>query len=79
MVHRTDRLMDVIDAFKSNDIEPKRIKFIYENINKESFLFLIEGQRKGKVGLKIDKPLFLYDLNGHETVEYAKLQVEVIK
>ncbi len=79
MVHRTDRLMDVLNAFKNNDIEPKRIKFIYENINKESFLFLIEGQRKGSVGLKIDKPLFLYDLDGNETLEYAKLQMEVIK
>ncbi len=79
MVHRTDRLIEVIESFKKNDIEPKRIKFIHENINKESFLFLIEGQRKGNVGLKIDKPLFLYDLDGSETLEYAKLQMEVIK
>ncbi len=79
MVHRTDRLMDVIEAFKKNDLEPKRIKFIHETIDKESFLFLIEGQRKGSVGLKVEKPLIQYDSDGKMTDEYARLQVEVIK
>ncbi len=79
MVHRTDRLMDVIEAFKKYDLEPKRIKFIHETIDKESFLFLIEGQRKGSVGLKVEKPLIQYDSDGKMTDEYARLQVEVIK
>ena len=79
MVHRTDRLMDVIEAFKKNNLEPKRIKFIHETIDKESFLFLIEGQRKGSVGLKVEKPLIQYDSDGKMTDEYARLQVEVIK
>ena len=79
MVHRTDRLIDVISAFKKYGIEPKRIKYIHENIDMESNLFLIEGQKAGNVGLKIDKPLFLYNLDGTLTDEYKKLQLEVIK
>lgn len=79
MVHRTERLMDVIDAFKNNGIEPKKIKFIYENINKESNLFIIEGQKMGSVGLKINKPLIMFNLDGSMTLEYSKLQTEVIK
>lgn len=79
MVHRTDRLIDVITAFKKYDIEPKRIKYIHENIEKESTLFLIEGQKAGSVGLKIDKPLILYNLDGTMTDEYNNLQLEVRK
>ena len=77
MVHRCDRFMDVINSFKNNNIEPKRIKFIYDNINSESTLFLIEGQKAGKCGLKIDKPLIIRNLDGSYTDEYLKLQEEV--
>ena len=79
MVHRTERLMDILGAFRENDIEPKRIKFVHETIDKESFLVIVEGQKIGSVGLKIDKPLILYNLDGSLTDEYSKLQVEVIK
>ena len=77
IVHRSDRLMDVLEAFKNNKIEPKRIKFVYDNIEKESTLILVEGQKCGKVGLKVDKPLILYHLDGSITEEYKRLQEEV--
>ncbi len=78
MVHRCDRLMDVITSFRKYNLEPKRIKFVYENLNKECFLFLIEGQKCGNVGLKIDKPLIMYHEDGSMTEEYKRLQNEVI-
>ena len=77
IVHRSDRLMDVLDAFKKNKIEPKRIKFVYDNIEKDSTLVLVEGQKCGKVGLKVDKPLILFNLDGSITEEYKRLQEEV--
>lgn len=79
IVHRTDRLMDILFSFRKNNIEPKRIKFIYETIGKESFIVLVEGQKKGNVGLKVEKPLIMYNLDGSFTDEYASLQVEVRK
>ena len=39
--------------------------------------YLIEGQKCGKVGLKIDNPLILYDLDNNETDDYKRLQLEV--
>lgn len=77
MVHRSDRLIEIIDCFKKNNIEPKKIKFIYNNIDSNSTLVLIEGQKAGKCGLIVDKPLILHDLEGNDTEEYKKLQ-EVI-
>ncbi len=78
LVHRSDRLIEIIEEFRKANIEPKRIKFIYENIHTMSNLVLIEGQKSGNIGLKIDKPLILYNLDGSITEEYLKLQEEVI-
>ena len=78
LVHRSDRLMEILEILRSNNFEPKRIKFVYENINKESTLVLIEAQKLGKVGLKVEKPLILYELDGTTTEEYERLQKEVL-
>ncbi len=77
MVHRSDRLMEILTEFRKNNIEPKRIKFVYETVDKASTLVLIEGQKNGKVGLIIEKPLILYNEDGSYTSEYACLQKEV--
>ncbi len=77
IVHRTDRLMEILSEFRKNNIEPKRVRFVHENSNKESTLVLIEGQKNGKVGLKVENPFILYNEDGSETEEYKKLLMEV--
>ena len=77
IVHRTDRLMEILSEFRKNNIEPKRVRFVHEKSNKESTLVLIEGQKNGKVGLKVQNPFILYNADGSETEEYKKLLVEV--
>ena len=77
LVHRSERLMEIIEILRKNNFEPKRIKFVHETIEKESTLVLIEAQKLGKVGLKIDKPLILYNIDGSLTDEYKRLQEEV--
>ena len=77
IVHRTDRLMEILSEFRKNNIEPKRIRFVHENVNKESTLVLVEGQKCGNVGLKVENPFILYNEDGSETEEYKKILVEV--
>ena len=77
LVHRSERLMEILELLRKNKLEPKKIKFIHESINKESTLVIIEAQKCGKVGLKIEEPLILYNLDKSETEEYKKLQKEV--
>ncbi len=77
IVHRTDRLMEILSEFRKNNIEPKRVRFVHEKSNKESTLVLIEGQKNGKVGLKVENPFILYNEDDSETEEYKKLLVEV--
>lgn len=77
MVHRTDRLFEILDLFKKNKIEPKRIRFIYDSSLKESSLFFIEGSKNGKTGLTVEKPMILYNLDGSMTDEYKTMIEEV--
>ena len=78
IVHRSDRLMDILKTFRNNGIEPKRIKFVHETLVKESTLVIVEGQKCGKVGLIVDKPLIQYNLDGSFTNDYKKIQEEVL-
>lgn len=77
IVHRPERLMEILLEFRKNHIEPKRIQFVYEKVTKGSTLVLIEGQKNGKEGLKIENPIVMYNEDGSMTDSYANLQIEV--
>lgn len=47
MVHRTDRLADIIYEMRNKGIEPKRIRFVHPSIGKRPNLLLIEGAMRG--------------------------------
>lgn len=69
IVHRPDRLIDIIVLMKKYNIEPKRIQFIYPSKKKEANILLIEGIKNGKPGLKIDNPIYSHDNLGNYTKE----------
>lgn len=69
IVHRTDRLIDIITTMKNYNIEPKRIKFIYPFFNSNSNLVLIEGSKNGNPGLIIEKNIIVHNSDGSYTKE----------
>lgn len=73
MVHRTSRFLEIVDLMKKNNIEPKRVRFIYPKTNSESNLVLIEGRKNGKKGLKLLPPLFVHNDDGSYTEEVLKM------
>lgn len=73
IVHRTDRLIEIIELMKKNNIEPKRIRFVYPKVGSESNLVLIDGRKNGKPGLKILSPLYAHNDDGSYTEEILKM------
>lgn len=67
LVHRPDRLVDIITLFREYNIEPKRLQFVYPRHDKEANTILIEGIRDGKTGLKTLPPLYIYNGDGSYT------------
>ncbi len=52
MVHRSDRLAEIIYKMKERNIEPKRLQFVCGK-NKKPYLVLIEGVKGGKNGIDV--------------------------
>jgi len=74
MVHRPDRLMEIIDVFRKYKIEPKRVQFVYPKLNSECNHILIEGIKDGSEGsLRILPPLYVYKEDGKWTEEVLKI------
>ncbi|AEB77135.1 methyltransferase small [Clostridium botulinum BKT015925] len=64
MVHRPDRLADIITLMRKNKIEPKRIQMVHPNTKKAPNIVLIEGQRDGGAFLKWEPPIYVYNDEG---------------
>ena len=72
LVHRPERLIDIIETMKKYNIEPKKIRLVYPGQNKEANILLIEGKKNGNPGVKILNPLYSHEKNGKYTEEVRR-------
>lgn len=72
IVHRPERLSDIICEMKKNNIEPKKIQLVYPSSDSNANILLIEGTKNGNSGLKILPPLISHNSNGEYTKEISK-------
>lgn len=73
LVHRTDRLIEIINLMNKYGLEVKKIRFVYPKVNTESNIMLIEAKKNGNVGLKMLKPLYVHKEDGSYTDEILKM------
>ena len=73
MVHRAERLVDIMFLLRNNKLEPKEIRFVHSKQNEKPNLVLIKAVKNAKEFLKIDKPLIIYNDNGSYTDEILKI------
>ncbi len=59
MVHRADRLCDIISTMRQKNIEPKRIAFVHPSPQREPKLILVEGILGANPSLKIEPPIYV--------------------
>ena len=73
LVHRPDRLVDIIYLLRKYKIEPKYIRFVQPKIHKKPNLILIESVKDGKPDLKFYDPLIVYNEDNKYTKEIYKI------
>ncbi|MBU3100799.1 MULTISPECIES: tRNA1(Val) (adenine(37)-N6)-methyltransferase [Clostridium] len=73
MVHRPDRLADILCTMRKHRIEPKRIRMVHPSVDKAPNIVLIEGQRDGGAFLKWDPPLYVHVEDGGYTQEIKNM------
>lgn len=73
MVHRPERIADILCTMRKYKIEPKTIRMIHPNTKKAPNIVLIEGQRDGGAFLKWEPPLYVYNDEGGYTEELEQI------
>lgn len=68
MVHRPERLADVINLLNKYNFGVKRVQVVYDDFDKNSCLFLIESIFCGKDYVIINPPLFLKEYNTYQNI-----------
>ena len=75
MVHRPDRMLEILDIMRKYNISPKRLQFIHSKLGKEAKILLIEGIKYGKEGLRVLPPFYTHDESG----SYSETVLEMFK
>lgn len=70
LVHRPERLCDLIVSLRCHGIEPKRIRFVRHTAASPVCLVLIEGRRGGRPGLHYEPDFVEFHADGSETEAY---------
>ena len=72
LVHRPERLADLIWHLRLEKLEPKRIRFVRHRQDSPISLLLMEARKGGSPGLVYEPDLILHDEHG-ETAEYRRM------
>ena len=72
LVHRPERLSEIIKVLNENTLEVKKLKFVYPKQNSMANMVLIEAIKMGKSGIKIDYPIISHNNDGTYTDDVLK-------
>lgn len=73
MVHRPERLADIVYLMRQYSIEPKFLRFVHPSPYKKPNLILVKGTRSGRPQLKVLEPLYVYDGHGNYSSEINEI------
>lgn len=74
MVHRPDRLLDILNACQKYRLEPKRLRFVYPKENAKCNHILIECRKDGQPGgLMVLPPLIIHTNDNKHTAEVLRI------
>lgn len=73
MVHRPDRLVDIISLLRKYRLEPKVLQLVQPFADKAPNLLLIKAVKNAKAFLKMSKSLVVYNSDGSYTEDILKI------
>ncbi len=73
LIHRPERLADILCLMRKYRIEPKRLRFIHPSHAKTATMILVEGAKHGGVKLFLEPPLYVHNEDGSYTDEINEI------
>ncbi len=68
MVHISERLQEILFLLEQNKLRVKDLYLVYPKRNEKSFLVLFRAIKRGNLGLKIHKPIYLNELSTYQGI-----------
>ena len=73
LVHRPERLAELMDTLREYKLEPKRLRMVHSYIDSGAVMILLEAARGGGQFMKVEKPLIIYKEKGVYTDEIINI------
>ena len=73
MVHRPERLSDLLFLLKKYNLEPKKLRLVHSYSDSKPKLILIKATKNAKSFLDIQEPLIIYNKDGSYTDEILQI------
>jgi len=77
MVHRAERLVDIMCILRKYRLEPKNIRFVHSKVGEKPNLILVKAVKYANEYLKIENPLVVYNKEGNYTDEVLEIYGKV--
>ncbi len=73
IIHRPERIVDLLSLMRTYKIEPKVIRFIQPKQSKKPTMVLVKGVKYGNAFVEVERPLIVYNEDGTYTEEVNKI------
>ncbi|MDR0405303.1 MAG: tRNA1(Val) (adenine(37)-N6)-methyltransferase [Clostridiales bacterium] len=73
IIHRPERLADLLCLMREHRLEPKRMRFAHPSPRKTAVMVLTEAARGGRPKLFLEPPLYIHDEDGNDSEEIARI------
>ncbi len=60
LVHRPERLAELMETLRKNGLEPKRMRMVHSFLDEKAVMVLIEAASGGGTFMKVEQPLIIY-------------------
>lgn len=73
LVHKPERLADLIFSLRTHRLEPKRLRFVRHRDGGTVSLVLLEARLDGHTGLSLDPDLILRNADGSQSADFRRI------
>ena len=73
IIHRPERVVDLLETMRKYRIEPKNIRFIQPKQSKKPTMVMVKGTKYGNCFVEVEKPLIVYNEDGTYTDEINQI------
>jgi len=73
LIYHPERLPELVGSLKEKGIEVKRLRFVHSHMWSAAKMVLVEAVKGGKGGVKVERPLYVYDEHGGHSDEMVQI------